>query len=155
MRWALSRHGPEVVEVCSLDLSGSGQHTTKAMSTAHWHQDCCSASPGEAADDGADPNRPVLLRAGADEADPNPGVLAGNDATPKLAKPVVAAAEDGCNNKVSSLSRHCRHLLQVRDTVNMPKRRHESAKKDCSLLALSGGGLFTGGPDLHLAKAGC
>ena len=111
MHWALSRHNPEVVELCFLDLSDSSQHTTKAMSTAHWHQDYCSAAPGEAADDGADPNRPVLLRAGADEADPNPGVLAGNDATPKLAKPVVAAAEDGCNSQGKGLSRQCRQLL--------------------------------------------
>ena len=141
--------------MCLLDLLDTGQHTTKAMGTAHWHLDCCSAAPDEAADDEADPNRPVLLRAGADEADPNPGVLAGNDATPKLAKPVVAAAEDGCNVLGKGLSRQCRHLLQVHDTGNMPERRQESARKHHSLLALSEGGLFTGGPGPHLAKAGC
>ena len=69
------------------------------MSTAHWYLDCCRAAPVETTGDEEDPNRPVLLRAGADAADPNAGVLVGKEAIPQLAKLVLAAAEDGCKRQ--------------------------------------------------------
>lgn len=74
----------------------------------------CRHAPAEAGADEAAPNKPVLPKAGAAAAEPNDGVLAGAAyaepnpcvlagacAAPKLAKPVLAAAEDTCRRQGS------------------------------------------------------